>query len=124
MDVFAALADPVRRQLLAAVAAEPRRVVDLAAGQTIWRPAVSRHLRLLTQAGLVEAQDRGRERYYGLRPEPLTDVVALVDQLMAARPAGIVSAQALDALATEVHRTTRERRRTTRTSATRTEEIA
>jgi DNA-binding transcriptional ArsR family regulator len=124
VDVFAALADPVRRQLLAAVAAEPRRVVDLAAGQTISRPAVSRHLRLLTQAGLVEAHDRGRERYYGLRPERLTDVVALVDQLMAARPAGIVSAQALDALATEVHRTTRERRRTTRTSATRTEEIA
>lgn len=99
-------------------------MVDLAAGQTVSRPAVSRHLRLLTQAGLVQAQDRGRERYYGLRPEPLTAVVALVDQLMAARPAGIVSAQALDALATEVHRTTRERRRTTRTSATRTEEIA
>ena len=99
-------------------------MVDLAAGQTISRPAVSRHLRLLTQAGLVAAHDRGRERYYALRPEPLTDVVALVDQLKAARPGGIVSPQALDALATEVHRTTRERRRTTRTSATRTEEIA
>ena len=47
MDVFGALADPVRRSLLAELAGEPRRVVDLAASRPISRPAVSKHLRLL-----------------------------------------------------------------------------
>lgn len=124
MDVFAALADPVRRGLLVDVATEPRRVVDLAADQPISRPAVSRHLRLLTQAGLVEAEDRGRERYYTLRDEPLAAVRGLLDELTAARMGGVVSVQALDALATEVRRTTRERRRATRTSQTSREGIA
>ena len=44
MDVFAALADPVRRSLLEEMAAGPARVVDLAAGRPISRPAVSKHL--------------------------------------------------------------------------------
>ena len=51
MDVFAALADPVRRSLLGRLAGGPARVVDLAAGLPISRPAVSRHLRLLPEAG-------------------------------------------------------------------------
>ena len=66
MDVFAALADPVRRSLLEEVAAGPVRVVDLAATRPISRPAVSKHLRLLAEAGLVTATDRGRERHYAL----------------------------------------------------------
>ncbi|HMO11687.1 MAG TPA: ArsR family transcriptional regulator, partial [Actinotalea sp.] len=47
MDAFAALADPVRRSLLAALTSGPARVVDLAQAQAVSRPAVSRHLRLL-----------------------------------------------------------------------------
>ena len=50
MDVFAALGDPVRRSLLREIAAGPRRVTDLAASRTISRPAVSKHLRLLSEA--------------------------------------------------------------------------
>ena len=116
MDIFGALADPVRRSLLAELAGEECRVVDLAASRPISRPAVSKHLRLLLEAGAVTVSDRGRERYYALDRTALAPVSAYVAGLTA-RP---VSDQALDALETEVHRTTRERR----TTPTRHEETA
>lgn len=109
MDVFGALADPVRRSLLAELAAEPRRVVDLAASRPITRPAVSKHLRLLLEAGVVTVSERGRERYYALARSGLAPVSAYVAGLAATRPAPVTD-QALDALATEVRRTSRERR--------------
>ena len=110
MDAFAALADPVRRELLVAVASGPMRVVDLAATQQITRPAVSRHLRLLLEAGLVEAEDRGRERHYRLQNQPLQEVQAFLDQLRQNSYPAPLSANALDALDTEVRRTERDRR--------------
>jgi DNA-binding transcriptional ArsR family regulator len=109
VDVFAALADPVRRDLLAAVASRPMRVVDLTARQAISRPAISRHLRLLTEAGLVEVEQRGRERHYALRAEPLGQIRDYLDRLEA--PATRLTYGALDALDTEVRRTSRDRRR-------------
>jgi DNA-binding transcriptional ArsR family regulator len=108
VDIFGALADPVRRSLLAELAGEPSRVVDLAASRPISRPAVSKHLRLLLEAGAVSVADRGRERYYSLDRTALVEVASYVVGLVA-RPVG---EQALDALQTEVHRTSRERRRT------------
>jgi len=74
MDVYAALADPVRRDLLRRLARGSARVVDLAADHPISRPAVSRHLRVLGEAGLVAAEERGRERHYTLVPEGLRPV--------------------------------------------------
>ena len=115
MDVFEALADPVRRALLAEVAIGPMRVVDLAARQPISRPAVSKHLRLLSQAGLLEAAPHGRERHYTLRREPLGQAREFVDQLMHASPR--VTDQMLDALDAEVRRTSREHRAGRATSA-------
>jgi DNA-binding transcriptional ArsR family regulator len=108
VDIYGALADPVRRSLLAELAGEPCRVVDLAASRPISRPAVSKHLRLLLEAGAVSVADRGRERYYSLDRTALAEVASYVAGLVA-RPVG---EQALDALQTEVHRTSRERRRT------------
>ena len=122
MDVFAALADPVRRSLLAELAAEPCRVVDLAASRAISRPAVSRHLRLLLEAGVVSVDDRGRERYYALDRSGLAPVTAYVDGLAATRPA-LIDDHALDALETEVRRATRDRR-TRSATTTPTEETA
>jgi DNA-binding transcriptional ArsR family regulator len=119
MDSFAALADPARRDLLTELADGPSRVVDLAASRAISRPAVSRHLRLLTEAGLVVAEDRGRERHYALRREGLGPVATYVAELgQTPQPAGPLTEQALDALVTEVRRTTRERRRSTPTEET------
>ena len=106
MDVFGALADPVRRDLLGRLALGPVRVVDLAADQAISRPAISRHLRVLGEAGLVTADDRGRERHYRLARSGLAPVSAWL--------AGIDQAprfdeSALDGLELEVRRTVRDR---------------
>ncbi len=106
MDAFAALADPVRRELLRSLAAGPARVVDLAAAHPISRPAVSKHLRLLVEAGLVSAESRGRERHYRLESAGLQAVTAFVADVL--RPP--VPEHVLDALGLEVRRTVRDRR--------------
>ena len=108
MDPYAALADPVRRSLLEELASGPARVVDLAASRPISRPAVSKHLRGLAEAGLVTATDRGRERHYALTPAGLAPVSALLERLVLGGTP--VTGHALDALATEVRRTSRDRR--------------
>jgi len=107
VDVYAALADPVRRAVLARLAGGPARVVDLAAGHDISRPAVSKHLRLLSEAGLVVAEPRGRERHYRLLAGPLAEVQTFLRELTGPRTR--FAETDLDALALEVRRTVRER---------------
>jgi DNA-binding transcriptional ArsR family regulator len=68
-DPFGALGDPHRRQILALIAAEPRPVSAIADEMPISRPAVSRHLRLLKDAGLVGEEQDGTRRIYRLRTE-------------------------------------------------------
>lgn len=108
MDVFAVLADPVRRDLLLRLRRGPARVSDLAAEHPITRPAISRHLRLLREAGVVEATDDGRERPHHLVDGALEPVRAFLAALE--EPAPRVAEHRLDALALEVRRTARERR--------------
>lgn len=107
MDVFAALADPVRRDLLRRLAEGPARVVDLASAHPISRPAISKHLRALGEVGLVVADDIGRERHYRLDRSGLAPVSALLAELAPAPP---FTERAFDALELEVRRTGRERR--------------
>ncbi|WP_380168064.1 ArsR/SmtB family transcription factor [Jannaschia sp. R86511] len=111
MDVFDGLADPVRRDLLRRLTSGPRRAGDLVAGHGISRPAVSRHLRVLAQAGLVEASSVGRERWFRLREEGVEPVHRFLTELRAAGPrrAAPVTEEQLLALDTEVRRTVRER---------------
>jgi DNA-binding transcriptional ArsR family regulator len=73
--VFAALADPNRRRLLAAVAAAPSTATELAGGLPITRQAVVKHLSALTEAGLLERERAGREVRYRVTPQPLSDAV-------------------------------------------------
>ncbi|GAB1694329.1 ArsR/SmtB family transcription factor [Krasilnikovia sp. M28-CT-15] len=73
-DVFAALANPVRRQLLDALRDGPQPAGELAGRFALSRPAVSEHLAVLRHAGLVREEPRGRHRYYHLAAEPLADV--------------------------------------------------
>lgn len=125
MDVFAALADPVRRQLVRRLAAGPARVVDLAAEHPISRPAVSKHLRVLGEAGVVAADDRGRERHYRLVREGLAPVRELVEEV--GRPVGReprVPEHVLDGLDLEVRRTSKERTTERRRRSDDTEETA
>lgn len=71
-DVFAALGDPTRRELLTAIAAEGEATAtQLAEPRPLTRQAVVKHLQVLAAAGLVEAQKVGREQRYRLRPAAL-----------------------------------------------------
>ena len=69
---FAALADPTRRGVVELLREEPRRASDLAHRLGASKPAMSKHLRVLRDSGLVEAacEDDARERIYRLRPDP------------------------------------------------------
>jgi DNA-binding transcriptional ArsR family regulator len=80
-DRFAALADPTRRHLLEQLATADRAVTELMAGLAMSQPAVSQHLRVLRDAGLVTARKDGRHRYYQLRPAGLTELRDWIDEL-------------------------------------------
>jgi DNA-binding transcriptional ArsR family regulator len=74
VDVFQAIADPTRRRLLELVSDGERPVNTLADAFPMSRPAISQHLRVLRQAGLVTERKVGRERRYRLRATPLREV--------------------------------------------------
>ncbi|MEV0732193.1 metalloregulator ArsR/SmtB family transcription factor [Polymorphospora sp. NPDC050346] len=74
VDVFTAIASPVRRALLDALRAGPLAVHELADDFAISRPAVSQHLQVLRNAALVVEERAGRERRYRLQPGPLREV--------------------------------------------------
>jgi DNA-binding transcriptional ArsR family regulator len=74
LDVFRAVADPTRRALLDCLRQAEHSVNDLARPFRMTQPAVSQHLRILRQAGLVRGRKCGRERMYRLNPEPLREV--------------------------------------------------
>ena len=73
-DVFGAISHRARRQMLDLLTAAERPVSDIAAHFEMSRPAVSQHLRILLDAGLVTEQRYGRERRYRLVPEQLGPV--------------------------------------------------
>lgn len=101
-----AIADPVRRRILTLLRDEPLAAGDIATRFTISRPAVSRHLRVLRESGLVRDEMVGRRRIYRLDPGPLAP---LIDWLAGLLPTDRWERH-LDALETEVCRTRRERR--------------
>lgn len=73
-DVYTAIADPTRRRLLDLLTGEGRSVSELAAPFHMSRPAVSQHLRVLRDAGLVRERRSGRQRIYQLAPDGLREV--------------------------------------------------
>lgn len=74
MDPWAALGDPTRRRVLAAVVPGPRSVTAIADQLPVTRPAVSQHLKVLLDAGLVEASREGRQHIYRIRLAGLEQV--------------------------------------------------
>ena len=101
-----ALADPIRREILRMLRAEVATAGALASAFSVSRPAVSRHLRVLREAGLVEHRVCGREREYRSELAPLAELEAFLRELRA--PVDVWQRR-FDALATEVHRTRRRR---------------
>jgi DNA-binding transcriptional ArsR family regulator len=78
-----ALADPTRRAILDRLRGGPRPVGELAEALPVSQPAVSQHLAVLREAGLVTSQRSGRRSLYRLRPEALSSVRAYVDRMWA-----------------------------------------
>lgn len=79
-DVFQAIADPNRRAIIDLLATEQLTVNQVAERFKISRPAVSKHMKILTECGLVKMTQRGRERYCELKHLPLNDVIHWIDQ--------------------------------------------
>jgi DNA-binding transcriptional ArsR family regulator len=77
---FAALADPTRRAILARLAQGEASVKDLAAPFDMSQPAISKHLRVLERAGLIEQSRQAQWRPRRLRAGPLRDIATWVDQ--------------------------------------------
>jgi DNA-binding transcriptional ArsR family regulator len=77
---FATLADPTRLRILDALRAGERPVNELVAAVDIHQSGVSRHLRILQEAGFVAVRPDGAQRFYSLRPEPFRQVDAWVAQ--------------------------------------------
>jgi DNA-binding transcriptional ArsR family regulator len=106
-EVLHALADQSRRTVLEMLRTQPATVGELAEALPIARPGVSRHLRVLREAGLVEVEQQAQWRIYRLRPEPLAELDSWLGRYRA------MWEQRLDALHTEIARGKREKRRTT-----------
>lgn len=104
MEALQALADPIRRELVGLLAAGERTAGELAAPFPVSRPAISRHLRVLREAGLVRVRADWRERRYSLDPRPLREIDDWLE------PYRDLWAQRLDALDTEIARGRRARR--------------
>jgi DNA-binding transcriptional ArsR family regulator len=105
--VLAAISDGSRRTMLDALAQGPATVNELAELLPIARPGVSRHLRVLREAGLVDVHNDAQRRIYSLRPEALVDL----DDWLA--PYRALWGQRMDALHTEIARGKHERKRST-----------
>jgi DNA-binding transcriptional ArsR family regulator len=109
-DVAEAIADPVRREILVLLrdGSRPAGHIAETIGERfgISRPAVSRHLRVLRECGLVRDTLRGRHRHYDLDATRLGELTGWLAQFAAPS----VWEQRMDALETEVYRTRRERR--------------
>lgn len=79
-DVFQAIADPVRRDIINLLAQEPLTINSIADNFSISRPAVSKHLKILQECGVVAIRKEGRLRYCDIQPDQLSEVAAWIEQ--------------------------------------------
>ena len=79
-DVFQAIADPNRRAIISLLAKERLTLNGVADHFKISRPAISKHIKVLTECGLVKIEKQGRERYCEIKPEKLNEVSEWVEQ--------------------------------------------
>jgi DNA-binding transcriptional ArsR family regulator len=78
-DVYRAIAHETRRAILDRLRAGPARAGDLGSGFSESRPAISKHLRVLRESGVVREERLGRERFYSLNPAPLHQVAGWIE---------------------------------------------
>ena len=111
-----ALGDPTRRTIVERLARRPMAVGELAGELPVSRPAVSQHLRVLRESGFATSRAEGPRRLYVVEPAPLREVDEWLERFRA------MWDQPMDALATELARGRRDRRRAGAEAAADTEE--
>ena len=99
IDAFSAAAEPTRRCILQLLASRSRTVGEIAAEFTVTRSAISQHLLVLAEAGLVDAEKAGRQRIYRVLPSGLQKLQAEIDRFWT---------DELDVLVADAHRLRRE----------------
>ena len=80
LDALGALADPTRRRIYERLLPGPLAVHQIADGMPVTRPAVSQHLRVMTEAGLVTVRPEGTRRVYAVSPEGIGAMRAFMDE--------------------------------------------
>lgn len=78
-DVFQAIADPTRRAILAMLAAQTLTVNGIAEHFNVSRPSVSKHVKILSECGLIQIEQKGRERYCEAKIEKLNEVADWIE---------------------------------------------
>jgi len=79
-DVYQAIADPVRREIIDLLSKEPLSVNEVANQFEISRPAISKHLKILHESGLIEINQKGRERYCQIQAQNLIPAFMWLEQ--------------------------------------------
>jgi len=79
-DVFQAIADPTRRAIINMIAQEPLNLNSVAGQFHVSRPAISKHIKILTECGLIVIRQKGRERYCEAKLQKLNEVSDWVEQ--------------------------------------------
>jgi len=79
-DVFQAIADPLRRNIIQLLAEKALTVNAVAEKFDVSRPAISKHLRILSECGIVEINQKGRERYCQIQPKNLIPAFLWIEQ--------------------------------------------
>ena len=78
-DVFQAIADPTRRDIISLVARNSMTPNDVAASFDVSRQAISKHIKILMECGILMIDQQGRERYYSLQPKKLAQVADWIE---------------------------------------------
>ena len=79
-DVFQAIADPTRREILDQIAHQPLNLNSVAEQFEISRPAISKHIKILTECGLIVIRQQGRERFCEAQLQKLNEVSKWIEQ--------------------------------------------
>ena len=79
-DVFQAIADPTRREIINIVARQSLNLNAVAENFHVSRPAISKHIKILTECGLIVIKQQGRERYCEANLKPLSEVSQWIEQ--------------------------------------------
>ena len=107
-DVFQAIADPTRREIIELVSRQSLNLNGIAANFEVSRPAISQHIKILTECGLIVIKKQGRERYCEARLQPLSEVSEWAEQY---RKRWAERFEALDQVVDELKRMRTIRRR-------------